>query len=282
MKLLRDLLSSLVALAIAGAAQATTHSTDYTDLWWNSPDASENGWGVNVVQQGDIVFATFFIFGADGTPRWYVASNLGSVGAPAGQNTFTGPLFATTGTHFALPWNPANRGFTQVGTATFNFTTELAGTLSYTIDGVQVVKNIKRQTWRTNNLAGRYFGGSTANGRNCGGGIPNGLLVIMGDMSVAHANLANIPSNLTMEVDFVGPQGQAATCSYTATYRQEGKMGSADGTFGCVIQGNPNAPFGTFSLREVQANPNGLIAKYTARDQYCEYTGFFGGPRRPL
>ena len=69
MKTIRYLFSSFVALAIAGAAQATTHSTDYTDLWWNSPDASEDGWGVNVVQQGDIVFATFFIYGADGTPR---------------------------------------------------------------------------------------------------------------------------------------------------------------------------------------------------------------------
>lgn len=69
MKTIRYLFLSLVALAIAGAAQATTHSTDYTDLWWNSPDNSESGWGVNVVQQGDIVFATFFIYGADGTPR---------------------------------------------------------------------------------------------------------------------------------------------------------------------------------------------------------------------
>ena len=163
MKSLRLLCVLLLALG-SFQARASTFSTDYTDLWWNSPDNSESGWGVNVVQQAEVVFATFFVYGADGTPRWFVAPNTGALASPAGQNTFTGPLFSTTGSHFALPWNPGASSFAQVGTVTFNFTSPVAGNVSYSVNGVQVSKNIKRQTWRTNNLAGRYFGGTTATG----------------------------------------------------------------------------------------------------------------------
>jgi len=59
-------LLALAAAAFALPALASTHSTDYTDLWYLP---AESGWGVNVVQQNDIVFATFFVYGPDGTPR---------------------------------------------------------------------------------------------------------------------------------------------------------------------------------------------------------------------
>src|SRR4029079_14133425 len=47
-------------------------STNYQDLWWRSPPGSENGWGVNITHQGDILFATLFTYGADGTDTWMV------------------------------------------------------------------------------------------------------------------------------------------------------------------------------------------------------------------
>ena len=47
-----------IAAALALPAAATTHSTDYTDLWYLP---AESGWGINIIQQYDTVFATMFV-----------------------------------------------------------------------------------------------------------------------------------------------------------------------------------------------------------------------------
>ena len=41
---------ALLGLAAVLPARATPYSTDYSDLWWAGP--AEDGWGVNVIQQG--------------------------------------------------------------------------------------------------------------------------------------------------------------------------------------------------------------------------------------
>ena len=47
----------LAALAVL-PAQATTYSTDYTDLWYNP---NESGWGLNLIQQYQTMFGTLFV-----------------------------------------------------------------------------------------------------------------------------------------------------------------------------------------------------------------------------
>ena len=42
-------------------------------LWWK--DASESGWGVNLTQQGDVLFATWFTYDEQGQGMWLVMSN---------------------------------------------------------------------------------------------------------------------------------------------------------------------------------------------------------------
>src|SRR5258708_1299481 len=65
-------------LALAFPAAATTYSTDYTDLWWGG--TSESGWGINLIQEGEILFATMFVYANDNTAHWYSASALAPVG----------------------------------------------------------------------------------------------------------------------------------------------------------------------------------------------------------
>jgi len=116
-------------------------SFNVQDLWWNP---NESGWGVNIAHQGSILFATLFVYGADGNPEWFVMSN----GAGDGTGVFTGPLYRTTGPVFsASPWSAPT--VTQVGTMTFDFSTGNSGQLTYTVDGVQVVKTITRQVFST-------------------------------------------------------------------------------------------------------------------------------------
>ena len=65
--------AAILALGFSGPALATPDSIDYTDLWFVP---AESGWGVNVIQQGNTLFATLFVYGSDQSPRWFVASDL--------------------------------------------------------------------------------------------------------------------------------------------------------------------------------------------------------------
>src|SRR3954469_24052414 len=49
----------------------------YQGLWWNP---AESGWGLNTTHQGNILFATLFVYAGDGQPLWLVASGLMDMG----------------------------------------------------------------------------------------------------------------------------------------------------------------------------------------------------------
>ncbi len=68
----------------------------YQGLWWN---AQESGWGLNFAHQGDVIFVTWFTYGADNTAQWFA-----SVARKSADNalvysgtlgTFTGPPYNT-------------------------------------------------------------------------------------------------------------------------------------------------------------------------------------------
>jgi hypothetical protein len=116
-----------------------------TSLWWNP---SESGWGLNLSHQGTILFATLFTYDSARAPLWLVM--------PAGTMqpdglSFTGALYRTTGPAFdANPFTPIGAAnITQVGTMTVALTEANAATLTYTMNGVQVEKNIQRQVYGT-------------------------------------------------------------------------------------------------------------------------------------
>ena len=119
-------------------------ATNYSDLWWRSPAASESGWGVNITHQGDILFATWFTYDASGKGQWLVMSN----GAKTAPGVYSGVLYRTSGPAFnATPWDPTRVSLAQAGSATFSFSDIANGTFSYTVDGVSQSKPITRQVY---------------------------------------------------------------------------------------------------------------------------------------
>lgn len=120
---------------------ARTGATNVQDLWFNP---SESGWGINLTQQGGTVFATLFTYAADNRDMWLVASDLrGSLG-----DGFTGPLYRISGPPFnAQPWTAVT--VVPVGTMTVRFSTGSNATLTYSVDGVNVTKQIQRQVFGT-------------------------------------------------------------------------------------------------------------------------------------
>jgi hypothetical protein len=264
---LRRFLSLLAAsMAFALPASATTYSTDYTDLWFNP---SESGWGVNVIQQSDTMFATLFVYGADNSARWYVAS--ATVPASSGNQTlFSGPLYQTTGPYFGGAFNPASVVVTQVGSMTFNFTSSNSGTLTYSVNGVNVTKSITRQTFKNNNLGGHYLGGLIGISSACNG-VGAGDVLVFGTTDVQHSGAQQV----TMTIDFVNTGNVAVHCTFNAPYSQAGKMGALSGTWGCTFNGG-SPTNGSFSVSQIDATLYGWAGRFNGNDQYCTYNGNFG------
>jgi hypothetical protein len=120
-------------------------TTSYEGLWWRSPAGSENGWGVNITHQGEILFATWFTYDTDGSGMWLVVPSA----VKAQGNTFQGAIYRTTGPSFDTfdASNSASVGLTQVGAATFTFTEDSKGTFSYNVNGVTQTKDIVKQIY---------------------------------------------------------------------------------------------------------------------------------------
>jgi hypothetical protein len=143
-KVIRRQVFGAHAAACRSVTASRTSLTNYTDLWWNP---NESGWGINVAQQGDVIFATLFTYDAAGRGMWYVLS-----GAPRqSDGSFAGDLFRTTGPAFnAAPWTPIGASnVTRVGTMQLRFANGESGTLTYSVNGTTVQKSIVRQVFGT-------------------------------------------------------------------------------------------------------------------------------------
>ena len=151
MNKLRHATCVLLAAAslLASPAYATSFSTDQSDLWYIP---AEQGWGIQLVQRGSVIFATLFVYDP-ANPTWYTAT----MDNTSGYN-WTGALYTTTGTDFRMPWNPAGLTVTPVGTMTWQGQTVTTGTLTYVVNGVTVIKNVTRQTLVIDNYSGHYAG----------------------------------------------------------------------------------------------------------------------------
>jgi hypothetical protein len=122
---------------LGGAKSATEN---YQDLWWNS---DESGWGVNIAHQGDILFATWYTYDAQGKGLWLVMSNTSRTGG----SSYSGPVFRASGPSFDAPWDASKVKLTEVGTASFAFDAAGRGTFSYAVSGVARSKPIQRMTY---------------------------------------------------------------------------------------------------------------------------------------
>src|SRR4051812_41908884 len=151
-------IAAIAATTVACAAGAVSTSTDYTDLWYT---ASEPGHGLYIVQNGNTMFLTMFLYGGDTLPRWYFASDITPVNGS--NSNWSGVLARGQGTSFASPWNPAQNVAFQVGTVTLNFTSPSQATMSFSVDGINVTQPITRFAFVSETLAGVYAGGLTAN-----------------------------------------------------------------------------------------------------------------------
>lgn len=246
----------LVLLALACLIAAPARAVDYTDIWYVP---AESGWGVNIVQADNFLFLTFFIYGADNKPTWYTGQ-LTWDGAK-----YTGGLYLTQGSYWAVPWNPANHPAAQaVGTATFTPSALNAyqGTLVYSVNGIgAVTKAIERQTLTTIALGGTYTGGQAGAYASCNTSSSNGPYTDTYTLTVAQT-----PGGTGTLTFAYPPGGGDATCTLSGQLDQRGqlyRMPSA--SYICM----PNSPTGlsfntTATVYELKQTSLGIEGRFTA------------------
>jgi hypothetical protein len=141
---IRALVIGFFALASAFSAAAftvdtsPTTPTNVTGLWWNP---NESGWGINLIQESNIVFMTMFTYDGNGTPTWFVAS---SCAVSAGG--CTGDLYRVSGgTQATRPWVSGRTAVATVGSFAVTFFDNSNASITYSIDGVSSSRNVVRQ-----------------------------------------------------------------------------------------------------------------------------------------
>jgi hypothetical protein len=220
-----------------------------TDLWF---PPNESGWGVNVVEQGDTLFATLFVYDAQRQSHWYVASALARSAARAdGTYVFSGPLYESTGPYFGTnPFNPAAVTRRQVGTMTFDVRDRNTASLIYTVDGVSVTKTVNRFALRKNSLSGSYLGHIVASEDDPGGARQQAMTITIDDGD------AGFSMQTRVETDFLPSPG--ATCTYTAPpASQFGEQRFVSGSYSCG-----NGESGSFSIDNAFATFHGFTATF--------------------
>lgn len=260
---MRRLVAAL-CFVFAISAQASSYISEISDLWY-AP--GEDGWGLNIVLQNNVAFATFYVYDVNRNPVWFTAVLTYSPGF-----VFTGKLFADRGPWYGGPYNSATVTEREAGTATFTMPTLNHATLTYTIDGVTVTKSLQRLTFTNENFSGTYVGGFSIRSTGCTPSTPsdlNGILEFAGPMTVTHAGT-------TFHLHIDAGSSPSLACTFSGTYSQYGKLADVfDGTYFCS-----DDTVGSFKLFEMTPTLSGFTARAKGSNQYCEWSGYMGGISR--
>ena len=263
MKRILALAAAFAVFVLPNARAANSIASDISDMWWNS---AESGWGMNATQQANILFITLYVYSADGKAHWFVAPDMvGDLSNPSAPSfTFGGALYETTGPAFSAAFNPVAVNARAVGTAQFTYTPPLAGTLVYTVDGVQVTKQVRRETWFVNDPSGTYAATLVTRSNTCS------------PTATTTKNLGTATVTLVNNLFTIATSGATPTdnCTFSGNYSQEGRMGASTGNFTCTVSGT-----GPYTLSEIEAGTHGFLAAFTATIQGCPVYGHLSGTR---
>lgn len=255
---MRTMLVAIVAAAML-VSRPVEAVTDHTDTWWTP---SEPGWGINLAQQANSIFGTFYVYAQDGRAVWFTAQMV----RDGPTDRFTGNLYRITGTFYGAPvW--AGYQIAPAGTATFTATSSTTGTLQYTVDGVAVNKTIERLTLAPLNVQGTYIGG--VSGRRSGCGTGSGTIIDPMQFEVLHSLLTN-----DIRIDQISVSTGTTVCRMEGRTTQLGKLLTIESaTYSCVD--GWEAPARVYNLRPTAAGFEGQWVSDAGGG--CTESGQFSG-----
>jgi serine protease len=115
------------ACSYSAAPPNLAAATNYQDMWW-VPRGAESGWGINLIHQGETIFATWFTYNLDHTPLWLTAL---AFRQPNGS-VYAGTVYRDAGPRFDA-YDAAKLVEAAVGTASFTFANGNDATFAYSV-----------------------------------------------------------------------------------------------------------------------------------------------------
>jgi hypothetical protein len=213
-------------------ASFSASALEYTDAW---VPIGEDGSGTFLVQSESFIFLAFFVYDQNGNPAWFSCQ----ITRDANGNSYSGPLVRSTGTYYALPWNPSAHIDTTVGTCTFVPTDTYNATLTYTFNGAQpIVKTIRRYPLLPYNLAGNYSGSMAGSITGCQNPI-NNEPSFRGRYNLLVTQNGDQSAGLTFT--FVDTTNNGLVCTANGTLAHYGRLYQLNGQLSCT---SPEGPSG--------------------------------------
>jgi hypothetical protein len=260
--------TALAAAIHVAPVAASAYSLDQSDLWWNP---NESGWGIQLVQRGALIFATMFVYAANGAPTWYVAllkppGAASDDAAKALGLSWTGDLDATMGSGFAAMWNPAAFNATKVGTMTWTPADAISGTLVYSVNGVPITKNIVREFITFDDFSGTFQGGIRLVQSGCTDPSKNGTFDDFASVTITQSSTQSLGLTLTTATS-------GMSCTFQGPLTQAGRFGAVTGTFVC------DGKTTTGSLFNIVVGPDSIVMHFNSSGNGCNSTGAVAGVR---
>ena len=266
--LLAVLVLSITTLIGGGSVRGTGYSIDHSDSWWVS---SESGWGLQLVQQANVIFATMYVYDTQNNPVYYTAT----LDPNPATTDWSGDLYLTHGPWYGAPaYDRAAVAYRKVGQMTVSGDAVQQAQLAYSIDGVAVNKTITRFTLRYDDYAGTYSG-SVLSYAICPTHAPGTVIPVIwypGTFTITQTENQLVVAKLSIA-------GQSTGCTFTGDYTQFGHLGRSQGTFACKEGTNGTH---TFDLMIVQKLGGWKVASanLTGRDSSgCSISGGITGIR---
>lgn len=264
----------LCLMLVSLTARGTVASIDNSDLWGTS---GESGWGLQLVQRADVIFATLFVYDTGHAPVWYSATLQLSSRNPdlSAPGTWTGDLIQANGPWFGTPFNPASVQRTPVGTMTFSALSDHNGTLNYSVNGVVVDKSITRTTLKNDDYNGDYSGILYYASEGCP------------DMKDRGLHWSRIEFQITQDAQTMTllsqEEGGAPVCSSSGNFTQYGQFGSSRQLTSSCSDGSQSGDVNLFY--EMNSTFTGVTMNFTAPSSNpdskgCTRNGSIYGIRR--
>jgi hypothetical protein len=251
-------IGALATTCVVGSATWTP--VDYTDTWWNR---AEDGWGLQLVQQVDTMFATVYTYDAQSKPDWYVAAlRVDASGA------WRGDLYTAHGPWFGGSFESGVVTRRHVGDMTLTFSASHLGTLTYSVDGIPVEKAIERYPLGAADVSGSYLMWMNTQIGGCVAAAGAGPLAALA--SVQHTN-----GTMTSDIEFVAADA-TMTCTFTGAFVQTGRLAHSTGTYSCE-----SGVTGTYSMTDLELANDHMCGDFSMRNNAngCVLKANFSGTR---
>lgn len=188
---------------------------NYSDAWWVP---SESGWGINALQQGDVLVLMFYVYDEDDMPVWYRG-----VTTKVAENDYKGTVYLDRGTSYReVQFGPVQYPSQAVGEVRFQATNMYDAILTYTVAGTTASKNLTRLPFGSRDYGGDHAAVVSARISACG--------EKSGDLSGSLRSEATV-SNGSVQLAL---SGTGASCVISGQLRQRGRLGQVlGGSYSC-------------------------------------------------